>query len=158
MKSFIAKHVISIFDNLRYYLQLNLLKCKENNNKSCDTFGLTKKYTFLYKNSIRKFDCAPTLKFSKMALNPFCDEALHNHVCCCCFWGSFYNLASLALCQLRYTINRITPIIASSPNPQNSKTQPRTYKIHNHTNLHGHGHTHTHTDKTRYARDRTQHK
>ena len=37
MKSFIAKRVISIFVNSRY-LQLNLLKYKENNKKICDTF------------------------------------------------------------------------------------------------------------------------
>ena len=37
MKSFIAKRVISMFVNLRY-LQLKLLKYKENNKKIYDTF------------------------------------------------------------------------------------------------------------------------
>ena len=84
MKSFIAKRVISILVNLRY-LRFKLLKYKENDKKFCDTFDHNFKNTPLYimrKVSLERqyfvlYDSALTLKMSKMALNPCCDETLH---------------------------------------------------------------------------------
>ena len=80
-KSFIAKRVILILVNLRF----KLLKYKENKNKKlCNTFDHNFKNMSLY--IMRKvslewyyfvlYDGALTLKMSKMALNPFCDETL----------------------------------------------------------------------------------
>ena len=84
MKSFIAKRVISILVNLRY-LRYKLLKYKENNKKNCKTFDHNFKNIPLYimRNVLLEwyyfvlYDGALTLKMSKMALSPFCDETLH---------------------------------------------------------------------------------
>ena len=84
LKSFIAKRVISNLVNLRY-LRFKLVKYKENNKKICNTFDYNFKNINLYimrKVSLERhcfvlYDSALTLKMSKMALNPFCDKALH---------------------------------------------------------------------------------
>ena len=80
--SFIAKRVISILVNLRF----KLLKYKENNKKMCNTFDDNFKNIPLYYNEkgiIRKVLfciirwCPYFKNVKKMALNPFCDKALH---------------------------------------------------------------------------------
>ena len=81
---FIAKRVISMLVNLRY-LRFKLVKyIKKIIRKFIIFLIITSKYTFIYneKGIIRKvlfllYDGALTLKMSKMALNPFCDETLH---------------------------------------------------------------------------------
>ena len=84
MKSFIAKRVISILIKFRY-LRFKLLKYKENNKKICDTVDHNFRYiplcimsqVSLERHYFVLYDSALTLKMSKMALNPFCDETLH---------------------------------------------------------------------------------
>ena len=84
LKSFIAKRVISILVNFRY-LRFKLLKYKENNKKICVTFDHNFRYIPLYiiswvsleRHYFVLYDKALTLKMSKMAHNPFCDETLH---------------------------------------------------------------------------------
>ena len=84
MKSFIAKRVNSILVNLSY-LRFKLLNYKENNKTICNTFDHNFKNIPLYimkKVSLERYyfvlyNCALTLKMSKMALNPFCDKTLH---------------------------------------------------------------------------------
>ena len=86
MKNFIAKRVISILVNLRYFL-FKQLKYKENNKKICNTFDHNFKNIPLYimsNVSLERYyfvlyDGALTLKMSKMALNAFCDKTLQIH-------------------------------------------------------------------------------
>ena len=64
------------------YLPLKQLKNKENNRKICHTFDHNFKNIPLYVTSYVSFkrllyDGALTWKFSKMVLNPFCNEILH---------------------------------------------------------------------------------
>ena len=88
MKSFIAKCVISILVNLRYFRTFKLLKYKENNKKICNTFDHNFKNIPLYimsNVSLERYyfvlyDGALTLKMSKMALNVFCDKTLHIYI------------------------------------------------------------------------------
>ena len=73
MKSFIAKRIISILVNLRYF-RFKLLKYKENNKKIGNTFDHNFKNIPLYIMSNVSLE---TLNMSKMALNAFCDKTLH---------------------------------------------------------------------------------
>ena len=85
VNSFIAKRLNSNLVNLRY-LRFKLPKYKEENKKICNTFDhKSKSIPFIYimrkvsleRNYFVLYDGALTLKMSKMALNPFCDETLH---------------------------------------------------------------------------------
>ena len=83
LRSFIAKWVNSILVNLRY-LRFKLLKYKERK-KNCNIFYHNFKnipLCIMRKVSLERYylvlyDCALTLKMSRMALNSFCNKTLH---------------------------------------------------------------------------------
>ena len=121
MKSFIAKRVISILVNLRYW-RYKLLKYKENNKKICNTFDLNFKNVPLYimsNVSLERYyfvlyDGAFTLKMSKMALNAFCDKTLHIQILYTCFY--MYSVLSLM---------SFDPLPRAYLPPEHTSTYPR---------------------------------
>ena len=93
LKNFVAKRVISILVNFRYF-RFKLLKYKENNKKTNfvillmitsdiyfndNELGIIRKALFciIRRKKRKKKKKKKKNQKSKMALNPFCDETLH---------------------------------------------------------------------------------